>query len=86
MAYKNIGQNTVLVIGVVNNGTASNTTQIFTLPTAYRPLTQQAFPTIEITNVYGNSVVVQTNGEVKMYSAAGAGTYFIGFTYSLDIT
>jgi Spherulation-specific family 4/Carbohydrate binding domain len=85
MAYKNLGQNTVLLVGVVNNGTGSNTASIFTLPTAYRPADQQVFSLVEGGATYGNSLVVQTNGAVKLFNAAGAGTYYISALVSLDV-
>jgi hypothetical protein len=87
LAYRMVGapHNCVLILGYVTNGTAANTASIFTLPTAYRPASQQIFPSVENGGTYGNSVVVETSGAVKMFNSAGTGNYAVFAMVSLDI-
>jgi hypothetical protein len=84
MAYRLQGSN-VILNGYVKNSTAANTAAIFTLPASLQPNSQQIFACVENGTVYGNSVVVQTNGEVVMFAAAGAGNYSIQCEVSLTI-
>jgi hypothetical protein len=77
LAYRLTTDGDLQIRGYVNNSIAANAAAIFTLPAAYQPLNQQIFPMVENGTVYGNSLVVQTNGEVTPFAAAGAGDYSV---------
>jgi hypothetical protein len=85
LGFARNGQNRLRIRGYVANGTAANTNGIFTLPAGYRPASQQIFPAVENGTVYGNSIVVQTGGEVNMFASAGAGDYDVNCDVSLSI-
>jgi hypothetical protein len=84
LAYKQRGTN-ILIKGYVTNSVAGNTANIFVLPVGYRPNSQQIFTMVENGTVYGNSLVVQTNGDVTPFAAAGGGNYAIEAEVSLSI-
>lgn len=75
----------VRIKGYVTNSVAGNTANIFVLPAGYIPKSQQIFACVENGAVYGNSVVVQTSGDVVMFNAAGGGNYSIDCLVSLSI-
>jgi hypothetical protein len=79
------GQNRLRIRGYVTNSVAGNTANIFVLPVGYRPASQQIFPMVENGTVYGNSIVIQTNGDVTPFGAAGGGNYDINCDVSLSI-
>jgi hypothetical protein len=85
LAFKFITSNEVWIKGYVKNSTAANTANIFVLPSEYVPASQQIFTSVENGTVYGNSVVVQTTGDVVMFAAAGAGNYAVECRVALDI-
>jgi hypothetical protein len=88
LAFRAIGTpwDKVEIKGYVANGTGSNTAAIFTLPAAYRPASQQIFTCTENPgSPVMVTVVVQTNGQVKTFNAAGAGDYVIDIDFSLSI-
>lgn len=86
LAFKLLAEkNLILIRGYVANATASNTAAIFTLPTGYVPTSQQIFALVENGDAYGNSLVVETSGAVKLFNSAGAGDYAIDALVSLDI-
>lgn len=84
-AFKLRSGNYVDVKGYVVNSIAANAAAVFTLPTGCQPVSQQIFPCVENGAVYGNGLVVQTNGEVKLFNNAGAGDYSIDCSVSLDV-
>jgi hypothetical protein len=75
----------VRIKGYVTNSIGGNTNNIFVLPAGYIPKSQQIFACVENGTVYGNSVVVQTSGDVVMFNAAGGGNYSIDCLISLSI-
>jgi hypothetical protein len=84
LAFKQRGTN-IIIKGYVTNSVAGNTANIFVLPVGYRPNSQQIFTMVENGTVYGNSLVVQTNGDVTPFAAAGGGNYAVEAEASLSI-
>jgi hypothetical protein len=79
--FRRVPPNNIEIEGSAANATAANAAPIFTLPATpagMRPTFQQIFALVENGTVYGNSLVVQTNGEVTPFANAGAGNYFLG--------
>jgi hypothetical protein len=79
--FRRVAPNNLEIEGAAANATAANAAPIFTLPATpagMRPVFQQIYPLVENGNVYGNSLVVQTNGQVTPFNNAGAGNYFLG--------
>jgi hypothetical protein len=86
VAFKRIAEkNAVWIKGYAANVTAANTAGIFTLPANYIPASQQIFACIENGDSAANDLVVQTNGVVKMFASAGAGSYSLDAMVSLDV-
>lgn len=91
VAFKLLAEeNLVIIKGLAHNSTATNTAPMFTLPTAYRPGTQQQFTCIENPGASPTlkTVAIQANGQVVV-SGGSAGIDTAGYTiqclYSLDI-
>jgi hypothetical protein len=82
--FRREGPYSVYMAGGVANSVAANAAAIFQLPAKYRPSLQQVFPLLENGNVYGNSLVVQTGGDVIPFNNAGAGNYWFAFKVDLD--
>lgn len=91
LAFKYISAlNAVWIKGYVNNATASNTASIFTLPTGYRPASQQFFCWVEDPNstITLKACLVTTAGVVEIapgLSPEGSGNYLFDCFLSLDI-
>lgn len=91
LAFKLLAEeNAVWIKGYVNNATAANTASIFTLPTGYRPNSQQFFTMTEDPNstITLKALLVTTAGVVELapgLAPAGAGNYLIDCILSLDI-
>ena len=91
LAYKLLTEkNAVWIKGYVNNATAANTASIFTLPTGYRPNSQQFFTMTEDPNstITLKALLVTTAGVVELapgLGTAGQGNYLIDCIMSLDI-
>jgi hypothetical protein len=82
--FRREGPFSVYIAGGVANSVAANTAAVFQLPAKYRPVFQQVLDLIENGNVYGNSMVVQTGGNVIPFNNAGAGNYWFAGRVDLD--
>jgi hypothetical protein len=82
--FRREGPFSVYLAGGVANSVAANTAAIFQLPAGYRPSFQHVLALIENGNVYGNSLVVQTGGNVIPFNNAGAGNYWFAGRVDLD--
>ena len=82
--FRREGPYSVYLAGGVANSVAANAAAIFQLPAKYRPAFQHVLPLVENGNVYGNSIVVQTGGNVIPFNNAGAGNYWFAGRVDLD--